>query len=561
MSRRNFKNKISIILYFIKYLQPQHFLNYLFTVLFVTLFFCMKGYTCEEISYEDNYKESIFSGITTSESDDEEIKYEIINSELSELDDDSSIEQRKKQKRPDSWGSFRLSKTIRGTSDGKPFEIPYESQETTLNISHCNASQYQNPVLSVDIFLRKCAQRLGIYENPFLESFFFLPYDHDKSHLISVRYKNIHGEIDHYRVYDPDHRLMNGQNFVPSDRASGGTRIVGFYSIDGRRRLCFKQHPEAPAHDIATYKLYNMIFPEETEECPIPIAETILINDQVFLISEFIEGETLEQVLKKVESDPAYGADWIFDTNQIKKSVLFSSFINPEDGRTQNYLFSPVLGSTKMRIYLLDHDRSLGSADVEYNHPEMGKLKTRVHCALLCFHELLEGTFRQEIISRISENFRAGISRWASECHEESLYQRKLQKLIPMYSLKSILGVVYSEELISSIFFKIKKIREACVNEEESFIKVFCSASPELATIYKISTNDTGMSTPTKKSILQLALTRIHLIDGGRAGLTTPPSSYIPIENYLQPKLKPFISLHNNPPPSTKLQRSRSTPY
>lgn len=304
-----------------------------------------------------------------------------------------------------------------------------------------------------------------------------------------------------------------------------------------------------------------MIFPEETEEWPIPIAETILINDQVFLVSEFIEGETLDQVLKKVETDPSYGSDWIFDHSQIQKSVLFSSFINPEDGRTQNYLFSPVPGSAKIRIYLLDHDRSLGSADAEYNHPEMGKLKTRVYCALLCFHELLQGTISQEIISRISENFSAGIGSWAIECHEESLYQRELQKLIPKHSLKSILGTVYNEELISSIFFKLKKIRKACINAEESFIKVFCSANPELSTIYKISANNTAMNTPTTKNILQLALIRIHSIDGGRAGLITPPSSYIPIENYLQPKLKCIMSLHTCNSPSTTLKRSHSTPY
>jgi len=523
----------------------------------------MKAHTCEEINYEDSCSESISSGITTSECDDEEIKYDAINSELSELDDEPSINQGKKLKRPDSWGSFRLPKAIRGTSDGSPFEkkIPYESQETTLSTFHFNAYPHESPVLSVDIFLRRCAQRLGIYENPLPEPFFFLPHNADKSKLISVRLKSIYGGIDHYRVYDPSHMLMNGQDFVPSDRASGGTRIVGFYSIDGRRRLCFKQHPEAPANDIATYKLYNMIFPEETEECPIPIAETILINDQVFLVSEFIEGETLDQVLKKVEADPSYGSDWIFDHSQIQKSALFSSFINPEDGRTQNYLFSPVPGNTKIRIYLLDHDRSLGSADAEYNHPEMGKLKTRVHCALLCFHELLQGTISQEIISRISENFSAGIGSWAAECHEESLYQRELKKLIPKHSLKSILGTVYNEELISSIFLKIKKIRNACINAEESFIKVFCSANPELSTIYKISANNAAMNTPTKKNILQLALIRIHSIDGGRAGLITPPSSYIPIESYLQPKLKCIMSPHTCTPPSTTLKRSHSTPY
>jgi hypothetical protein len=66
------------------------------------------------------------------------------------------------------------------------------------------------------------------------------------------------------------------------------------------------------------------------------------MNGQVFLVSEFIDGETLEQVFEKVEKDATYGRKWVFNPEKFQKLVIFSFLINPEDGRSQNYLITLV---------------------------------------------------------------------------------------------------------------------------------------------------------------------------------------------------------------------------
>lgn len=224
----------------------------------------------------------------------------------------------------------------------------------------------------------------------------------------------MHGEnrnIDWYEVYDSHHELMNGHEFTPADKASGGTRVVGFYSLEGQRRLCFKQWPEAPGHEIAVYELYKELFPEDEGDFPLPASDVILMNGQVFLVSEFMEGEPLDKILEKVRTDPEYGREWIFNTEKFQKLAIFSLLIQPEDGRPQNYLVRKIKDIDEYQLILIDNERILEvgllehEGFIEHEDPDKGYVKTRMHCALLCFHELLEEKIAKDFLKGHNEKF------------------------------------------------------------------------------------------------------------------------------------------------------------
>ena len=208
--------------------------------------------------------------------------------------------------------------------------------------------------MSVDDFLKKCARLLGIYKGAASTEPFYPPNDYCESELVIVGLVAEDGEkVKLYGIYDPDHQLMNGKDFNPQNRASGGTRQVGFYSIDGQKRLCFKQWPEAPACEIAAHKLYRMIFPQEELNLPLPASIVLLMNDKIFSISEFMTGENLEQFAEKIFTTTNSCEEYQFDIDKFQKLALFCLLTNPEDYRLQNCLVEKIKYSSKYEFILI----------------------------------------------------------------------------------------------------------------------------------------------------------------------------------------------------------------
>ncbi len=492
---------------------------------------CTTPWGCKDRS------DSLQGGSTTSESaeedyseiDDLTIKGPVISIPLNdsfgcEIDNDREKESPRKRK----LSEIGLYEMARCVSDAT--ERFFESQTTDFY----PAVQEYIQCVSVDTFLRKCEGFLD--NNYYPEPFFCLPRGYRETDIITVTLKE-NNKLKHYRVYDPYHRLMNGEEFCPADRPLGGTRKTGFYSIAGKRRLFFKQWPEAPEREYAVYKLYQQLFPEDQENLPLPKSRTILMKDKVFLVSEYMEGETLEAVLDKVKEDPEYGKEWIFNAEKFQKLVYFSSLISPEDGRPQNYLIRKIKGSDEYEFVLVDNERTFGEHEsIEYDHPEEGRIKTRVHCALLCFYEILlkknvNTGFSKSHKLKSRESIKNNIKRWIGDCWVENKYQRQLQSLLRKEDLfKSTLGIFYNHTLIKKISIKLHRFDKALSISDRSFANIFWDINPELAGIYRIPTS--YAETESLENPLQLARERIHEIDEGRAGLTTPKSAYVPLDKY-----------------------------
>ncbi len=237
------------------------------------------------------------------------------------------------------------------------------------------------------------------------------------------------------------------------------------------------------------------------------------------------------------------------------------------------------------QLILIDNDRSLGEESVQFIHPTEGLVETRVHCALLSFHEMLGKEVHPEILTRFNDLTKDDISKlmglWALACRSEDIYQRNLQReLSPSVKQNSILGVVYDSKLIKKIKRKIFDIKEALPTED--FGEVLHRIGPELAHIYQIPTNvsednpvyvnsdveksstdnedcdsfctfdirntfsiqlqDQSSSsddesnekkkTPRASVVLSKASKILSLIDPGRSlGGEAPPSSYVPLLN------------------------------
>jgi len=459
------------------------------------------------------------------------------------------------------------------------------SHKTTSHYSpYIEAFPEHIPTISVDDFLQRCATQLGIrVDNP-SKSAFFLPLGCDEEHIVTVKLPSLtHSEsVETFRVYDPNEKLMRGQIFSPSDKAEGGTRQVGFYSINGKRALCAKKNPEAPGQERAVEILNKLLF-EENDLSLVPKSMTISMSNEIFLISEYIEGETLEDAMNENSQNSHYMKDCKFNTKYFQQAILLSFLINPEDGRAQNYLIREIRPG-ECQLILIDNDRSLGEESVQFIHPTEGLIETRVHCALLSFHEMFEKNVQLELLTRFNELTKDDISKlmglWALACRSEDIYQRNLQReLTSTVQQKSILGVAYDNKLIKKIKKKIFNIKEAL--HTKSFGEVLHRISPELAHIYQIPTNvsednpvyvnsdveksstdnedrdsfifdtknafsiqianqnsssddknDMQKQTPRANVVLYKATQRLSIIDPGRSlGGEAPLSSYVPLLN------------------------------
>ncbi len=432
--------------------------------------------------------------------------------------------------------------------------------------------QRSDQFLDVVSFLKLCATRLGIYDGDYPSR----PNPDDPENIITVRLHDKEGRLQWYQVYDPDHHLMHNQTFTPSRKPTGGTRTVGFYSFDDSEdpQLCVKQCPEAPAYDIAIHKLYKALFPEDKEDLPVPASLVVEMNGIVFSISEFMEGETLEDVFKNVQKDSSYGMSWDIDIEQFQKLVIFSLLTNPEDCRPQNCLIRKIKGSNKRKFVLIDNERNLGKEYVEFDHPIKGKITTRVHCVLFFFDHFLTHRVDPEFMMRQRLNHITAIYNWIKECAYENQYQYNLRQLLvkeaeeelkttvsslacdelftgnPFDSLdriekacakarnlqKIFFGVYYNEQFIADFFEKAHKIHVAVHNEEGKIITladIFWSVNPSLAQIYQIPFPN-SVSIPVEINPMKYAFDRImSSLDSGRAGPVAPASAYVDLGIYI----------------------------
>ena len=118
---------------------------------------------------------------------------------------------------------------------------------------------------------------------------------------------------------------------------------------------------------------------------PIPLSEVLIINGRVFLVSQFVEGETLEKVLLEVQKGNNEYLEYKFDVERFQKLAIFCFLINPEDCRPQNCIVRKCKDSDKWQLVLIDNERAF-CQEVVTDH---GSQKTRVHCVLFCFDALL----------------------------------------------------------------------------------------------------------------------------------------------------------------------------
>jgi hypothetical protein len=378
-------------------------------------------------------------------------------------------------------------------------------------------------VVSVDTYLRQCDARLANRE--YIPDSFLAEGTYEKKKLVTVHFRNKSGKAEEIQVYDPSHKLMKDEEFNPGDRAKGGTSKVGFYSIDKERRLCFKQAPEIPAYELAVRELYKTLFPEDADDIPIPASEVIVMNGQVFLVSQFIKGETLENVLLEAQNGNNEYISCEFDVEKFQRLAFFCFLINPEDCRPQNCIVRKCKNSNKYQLVLIDNERAF-CREVVRDH---GSQKTRVHCVLFCFEELMRQTISTPLLKErsIAKNvsFRHRIEEWIRKCRKNSEYiqslgeyRTKSEQKNPKdreTDLTSSVGEVTQNDIIK----KVDKI----TGEEENLRDIFGKALPQLDEVY-------GNKSKSKNTLLQ-ALENIKDTDWGRSfSPTAPRSSYTPIK-------------------------------
>jgi hypothetical protein len=338
------------------------------------------------------------------------------------------------------------------------------------------------------------------------------------------------------------------------------------------------------------------LFPEDEGDFPLPASDVILMNGQVFLVSEFMEGEPLDKILEKVRTDPEYGREWIFNTEKFQKLAIFSLLIQPEDGRPQNYLVRKIKDIDEYQLILIDNERILEvgllghEGFIEHEDPDKGYVKTRMHCALLCFHELLEEKIAKDFLKGHNEKFNIDeeaieklineyLERHVSDPDINEICDRGLIDLEEDHEIteeeyeaeedeksdveddpdfnwtftcfsRNSAFIELEEELEESALEKTtlcvsesylgwtqtrwKEARRVChkiFSSGGSLAEFFWEVDPRLAGIYKIP-NSSCRSITSETSTLKHILDRIYSIDSGRVSFDAPPSSYVPIRSF-----------------------------
>lgn len=194
-----------------------------------------------------------------------------------------------------------------------------------------------------------------------------------------------------FYVNDTDRVLFKDGNFLPkihnkinAPNGENGTRLVGIYKDYG---ICLKQWPEIPNLELAFNLFTRHLFPGSNLT---PEADVILINDQVFLVTAYVDGPTLSHYFEKTKDPLPY-------LNEIStfQLILASIIAMPEDGRPQNYILRK-----NNTIVSIDNDRGFGTEIVKDFKPEGNSDLMRVHSALFVLSQM-QDPIPQELITRL----------------------------------------------------------------------------------------------------------------------------------------------------------------
>lgn len=394
------------------------------------------------------------------------------------------------------------------------------------------------------------------------EGFYFDFLDHPRKPEELIRTFKVHDPNHIFFTDDGDFSLSIFEEGIDTDTvkarvATGGTRAVGIYECRGNK-ICFKRWPEAPSAEVTTYHTYKSIFQEYDDLTPLPAAffqdsrflhfvrlgevpiaasEVILMNGQVFLVSEFMEGESFEGILKNIERDPIQASKYIFNLERFQRLAIFCLITVPEDCRPQNCLVRQVAGSDEYEFVLIDTERSCGRVITkDYTHPKMGNIHTRCHCILFCFYELMTHPIAESVYAEITGgkikncyDTRLGLRKWQAILASEDKYQLGLiAKIHPAHQKKTLLGMPFGRSAFQEMATRWHKFKElVTAGRERSLASIFAEVSPELAAIY-------GFHLPAvaPEDNLTAVSTRIRAIDAGRYSGPTPKSAWTPLESH-----------------------------
>lgn len=353
--------------------------------------------------------------------------------------------------------------------------------------------------ISVDEFLSVLARKVhytGTYPGSYPP--IQMPIDHRNIIEVHLRGKGI--SVRTLQVYDPTHRLMNASTFTPSDYIDGFHK-VGFFCIqEDHRAICIKQEPEAPGLEIASEQIHQVVCDANSvTDATFNSTIAILMNDIMFSVSRFIEGENLHDVLRAKKGFQEY----CFNQNHISVMIQWAFLTNSEDFRPKNCIVRERNGYAE--LVGIDRERSFG------HHCKIVEERTvRAHSFLNSSQEMYlkmpKGSFNIPFLS---------IQYWILAMTQEHFYQISLKQFLKRKS-NSILGVPIATERIYEILTKMVTIA-ACIEKERTLMHALEYTNPSLAALYK--------TVNPSKNILESIHATVNSVDAGRFGDRTPPSA------------------------------------
>ncbi len=361
--------------------------------------------------------------------------------------------------------------------------------------------------------------------------------------VITIHYHGGDGTLRSQEVYDPDHIFMNGEEFTPTDHnhisADGirrGTRKVGFYPLDGERVLCLKENPEVPVLERAARLLYECLF--GADKVGVPNSLTILMNGRVFTASNYVKGNSFDEIMKHAESDEkkeGIPKDSLIYMDNLHKMKVFAILTGPEDGRPQNYIWQVVGnidGCRVFRVFSIDNERILGNSAPHSSRRDEATV-VRGHSIMHCIAEVHPDYRNLKVI--LSARTPKEIYRnWLAAVRVERLYHRNLMPYA-ITTRGTCLRLPITRDQIRCLYTRVNSIYEG-LERGNTLEEIFMHVNPPLATLYR-TTSDTPVTPPSIPSIvlsddstpprssLGKVVRKIRRVDGGRAGESTPPSA------------------------------------
>ena len=160
-----------------------------------------------------------------------------------------------------------------------------------------------------------------------------------------------------------------------------GRRKVAFVQCGGQK-IHFKFYPEMPLVEEAVRCLARQIFLNGI----VPETEVFRFFDDKkrpypVLLSQHVEGENLQEIIKV--PNKTKNMDALLDHCSFSELILFTFLYNPEDGKPDNYIFSPFInshGKPAYRIVSIDNDHAFVEPVLLQNNHRVMQVKTILYC-------------------------------------------------------------------------------------------------------------------------------------------------------------------------------------